>query len=216
MWPFRWAVTPWLRQRAQVGERLTALLGISSIPWGVLVSLPGAESEGQWWTTGISLGSMNLGVGVEGQDGHMGPLLTSLLASGRPHLKGFPFHPPQDSAVTFHSPLAFSLHYSLPSHPSFSRTSLLLCIFRSKCYSPLLTTTFPGAIPTTGHTGALPRPCNSSYNPFPPAPHSYSFPGSLLNNYHPSLLHLSNSYTYFIIPFQYSASIQCPASQFPP
>lgn len=86
-------MTPWLRQRAQVGERLTALLGISSMPWGALVSPPVAESEGQWWTAGISLGSMDLGAGVEGQGGHVGPVLTVLLASGRPHQKGFPSLP---------------------------------------------------------------------------------------------------------------------------
>lgn len=86
-------MTPWLRQRAQVGERLTALLGISSMPWGALVSPPVAESEGQWWTAGISLGSMDLGAGVEGQGGHVGPVLTVLLASGRPQQKGFPSLP---------------------------------------------------------------------------------------------------------------------------
>lgn len=72
LWPLRWAVTPWLRQRAHVGERLTALLGMSTVPWGALASSPVAESEGQWWTAGISSVSMDLQaaspcVGLSGQ-----------------------------------------------------------------------------------------------------------------------------------------------------
>ena len=63
------------------------------MPWGALVSPPVAESEGQGWTAGISLGSMYLGAEVGGQGGHVGPLPTSPLASGRPRLKDLSISP---------------------------------------------------------------------------------------------------------------------------
>lgn len=55
-----------MRQRAQVGDRLAALLGISSMPWGTWGSSRGPESEGHCRIAGISLGSIALGTGMEG------------------------------------------------------------------------------------------------------------------------------------------------------
>lgn len=142
----RWAVTPWLRQRAQVGERLTTLRGISSMPCGTLVSLLVAESEGKWWTAGISLGSMDLEAGVEGQNGHVGPLLTTLPAPGRPHLRWFSI--PPTSGLSFHlcffTPLPSS-GILLPSAPSSQEP---LSSFFSYSFNPNI---LPFCSPVTSH-----------------------------------------------------------------
>lgn len=87
------------------------------MPWGTLASPSVAESEGQWWTAGISLGSMDLEAGVEGQNGHMRPLLTSCPAPTRPHLEVV-LHLTNLWAQLSPSLLSSSSHY-LPQASSF-------------------------------------------------------------------------------------------------
>lgn len=209
MWPLRWAVTPWFRQRAQVGERLTAFLGISSVPGGALVSPPVAESEAQGWTVGISLASMDLEAGVEGQGGHKGPLLTSPPVPGKPHLKGFPRHPSVDSAFT---PLPSFLPPSpqcLPWAPSFPEGSpsspAPLSSFPSyvffepnivlSCWPVLSRAQVPCSYPCTH------RPPKGLYTPLPPTPCSDRFSCHPLQQpptFPPAFL--SNSYNYGYAP----------------
>ena len=199
-------MTPWLRQRAQVGDRLTALLDISSMPWGALVSPPVAESEGQWWTAGISLGSMDLGAGVEGQGGHIRgscPDYPSCLSEATP--KGFSHfaHP-----GTQLSPLILpwlSPFFTLPGASSSPRTSLLvpfLRIFRSKHYS-LLTSTFPSTNTSLGHTQALSCPLQQFlHSPF----HHHPIPTIFLASSSTITILPSCSYPIpthaFMLPFQ--------------
>lgn len=221
-------MTPWFRQRAQVGERLTALLGISSVPGGALVSSPVAESEAQWWTMGTSLASMDLEAGVEGQGGHVGPLLTSPPAPGRPHLKGFPRHPSVDSAFTLDPPdppprlsssftplpssgvllprrLAFFPGASLP---------LPLRVLSTKHCSQLLACAFLCTSPTLIPVHSRAR--QGILHPLPPMPRSDGFspPASSATTFLPSCIYPILTTT-FMLPVQFVASCTSCKSTFP-